>query len=86
MKIGGFPYRRFFKSTTMSFKLIYKPISFSIMKANQKYLSHEEKLKAKIKNLIEQWFDLSQINKQESDQKFEEAKSLLHELNLLRNS
>lgn len=70
----------------MSFKLIYKPISFSIMKANQKYLSHEEKLKAKIKNLIEQWFDLSQINKQESDQKFEEAKSLLHELNLLRNS
>ncbi len=56
------------------------------MKANKNDLSHEEKLKAKIKNLIEQWFDLSQTNKQESDQKFEEAKSLLHELKLLRNN
>ncbi|MGB5262713.1 MAG: Lacal_2735 family protein [Lutimonas sp.] len=70
----------------MNLTLIYKHISSGIMKANKSYLSHEEELKAKIKKLIEQWFDLSQTNKQESDQKFEEAKSLLHELNLLRNS
>ena len=56
------------------------------MKANKNYLSHEEKLKAKIKNLIEQRIDLSQTNKKESDQKFEEAKSVLHELKLLRNN
>jgi len=70
----------------MTLRSIYKPIFSSIMKANKNYLSHEEKLKAKIKNLIEQWFDLSQTNKKESDQKFEEAKSVLHELKLLRNN
>jgi hypothetical protein len=66
--------------------LSYKPIYLRIMKANKSYLSSEEKLKAKIKRLIEQWFELSETNKKESDQKFEEAKNLLHELNLLRNS
>ncbi|MFD1314729.1 Lacal_2735 family protein [Namhaeicola litoreus] len=70
----------------MNLKLTYKPISLSIMKANKSYLSREEKLKAKIKSLIEQWFDLAQTNKKESDQKFEEAKNLLQELKLLRNS
>lgn len=70
----------------MNLTLVYKPVTLRIMKANKNYLSHEEKLKAKIKKLIDQWFDLSQTNKKESDQKFEEAKSLLQELKLLRNA
>lgn len=57
-----------------------------MMKTAPNISQKEKAITKRIKDLIDQWFRLSQTNKQASDQKFEEAKALVQELKALRNS
>ena len=58
----------------------------SVMKTTSNISQKEKAITKRIKDLIDQWFRLSQTNKQESEQKFEEAKALVQELKALRNT
>ncbi|WP_136483004.1 Lacal_2735 family protein [Cognatitamlana onchidii] len=50
-----------------------------------KKTSKKEKLEAKFKKLMQEWHELSSVNRSASDQKFVEAQNIAKVLNKLNN-